>query len=506
MHETDDHFLNTLLSLWRTATEHHPFDLRPIDWERIQRSATTLQHIVATTSEPIYGVNTGFGALCNTRIEKDALQELQVNLLRSHAAGVGEPLPDYLVRLILLLKIINFSYGYSGVRPEIVKRLLFFYEHDILPYIPAEGSLGASGDLAPLAHMALTLIGEGKVKFRGRWQPTAQVYQQLGLAPLQLAPKEGLALINGTQVSTALAIDGLAQVYQFWTRYHWIALLSLRAFQANWHHFHPYLDDATFHPWRRRSSRLLRTYWGHYEPPAEVQDPYSFRCIPHVAGAAGDALAFAARILYQELFTVSDNPLLINKQVLSGGHFHAEPITYALQGLRQALERLSQMSERRQNHLLQGKRGLPAFLALRPGLESGLMIAHYTTTYLTAKAGLQAHSLTGAQAYTSAGQEDHVSYAPLLGLQLQQQFHTAYQILAIEALTALRALALSQRTHSLHPWLRGFAHHIQGLFPQLSRQEISPAPLIPSIQQAITEYYPVALPYPMNVPPLPQYT
>ena len=467
--------LNKLAKLWIDITTSTSLKLSDEEINRIKESHEALIKLLNKTDRPIYGINTGFGALWNKRIGNDELEELQYNLLKSHASGTGKPLSDDIVKAILYLKVKNFTKGFSAVSMEIVERLIFFYEKNIIPYVPSEGSLGASGDLAPLAHLSLTLIGEGQIKVNGKWINTSEFYASQNLEPLRLKPKEGLALINGTQVSQAILAKGLVESYKLWNIAHFIAILSMKAFGCRLDHFDPALDKASAHTTRILSASIIRKFWGKPIDPHAVQDPYSFRCVPHVMGSVADALEFATSILFREMESVSDNPLLIDGEIWSGGHFHAEPLLIASDTVRRSLERIAQISERRQWHLLSGNRDLTPFLAIKPGLHSGLMIPHYNSTYQLGKILSLTQPITGVQAFTSAGQEDHVSFAPLSGLRLLELIEAIYDVLTWEFIIAVRGLALSGRINTIHPVLS--EHLVKPLlseFPELKDSEVIP--------------------------------
>ncbi len=472
---------------WKQITSQSKITLTEGERERINKSFEALQKILKTSNKPIYGVNTGFGALWNKRIKPEELEELQYNLLRSHAAGTGEPLPDDIVKGIIYLKIKNFTKGFSAVSMETVERLIFFYENNIIPYVPSEGSLGASGDLAPLAHLSLPLIGEGRVKINDKWIPTKEFYSQWGLKPIVLHPKEGLALINGTQVSQAILAKGLSEAYKLWFVAHLITIISMKAFRCRHDHFAPVLDKATNHKTRILSAHIIRKFWGKPIEPFAVQDPYSFRCVPHVMGAVADAMEFASSVLLREMESVSDNPLLIDGDLWSGGHFHAEPLLIVADTVRRSLERIAQISERRQWHLLSGNRGLPPFLAIKPGLHSGLMIPHYNSTYQLAKVTQLVNPITGNQAFTSAGQEDHVSYAPLSANLLLKTIDVIYAVLTWELIIAIRALFLSNNIQTLNPKI--FDQLVKSIvdeYPELKDSEVIPANIYDFARKLIT--------------------
>ena len=394
-----------------------------------------------------YGITTGFGAFARKHISKDQVAALQYNLVRSHACGVGDPLPARIVRRMLLLKANSLAVGASGIRPEIVDALLALAAHDVLPRIPERGSVGASGDLAPLAHLALALIGEGEADHDGRVLHGAGVMRAAGLEPIELHAKEGLALLNGTQLSTALAIEGLLRVTRLLDASIAAGALSVEALAGSYTPF-----DARIHAARRLSGqqavaerfRAWLTGSAIHDSHAgcdRVQDPYSLRCMPQVLGAVWDTAAHAKAVLELEINGVSDNPLIFGDEVLSGGNFHAEPIAFVADFLAIAATELGTLSERRTDLLTrQVNPNLEMFLAARPGLESGFMIAQVTAAALASENKTLAHPASVDTIPTSAGQEDHVSMAPWAGLKLLRICDNLERILAIELMAAAAAI------------------------------------------------------------------
>ncbi|MDM7464390.1 histidine ammonia-lyase [Tepidimonas taiwanensis] len=435
----------------------------------VAAAAATIDTIV-TRGEAAYGINTGFGKLAKTRIADTQLQQLQRNLILSHAVGTGEPLKDAVVRLILATKAASLARGHSGVRPEAIDTLLALLNADILPLIPAKGSVGASGDLAPLAHMTLALMGEGLVRMRGRVMPAAAALQAAGIAPLQLAPKEGLALINGTQVSTALALHGLFMAERLLEAGHLIGALSVDAAKGSDTPFDPRIHALRGQPGQIASAALTRTLLegsairrSHLTHDERVQDPYSLRCQPQVMGACRDLIAQVARTLLIEANAVTDNPLVFadTGEVLSGGNFHAEPVAFAADTLALALAEIGALSERRIALLIDSTlSGLPPFLVDNPGLNSGFMIAHVTAAALASENKLLAHPASVDSLPTSANQEDHVSMATHAARRLDTMAEHTGTILAIEWLAAAqgvdfhRPLPTSPRLQRLHGVLR----------------------------------------------------
>ncbi|NKE47555.1 histidine ammonia-lyase [Roseomonas frigidaquae] len=394
---------------------------------------------------PIYGVNTGFGKLASTRIAPEKLAQLQLNLLRSHAAGTGAPLPAPVVRLVLALKALSLSRGASGVRVAVVEALLQLLAADALPVIPAKGSVGASGDLAPLAHLALVLVGEGEVFVNGARRPGAEA----GIAPLTLGPKEGLALLNGTQVSTAIALSGLFAAQSLLHTSLVAGALSVDAARGSDTPFDARIHALRGQPGQIRCAAALRGLMAgsairdsHREGDTRVQDPYSLRCQPQVAGACLDLLDHAATVLQREANAVTDNPLVMaDGDILSGGNFHAEPVAFAADTIALALAELGAISERRIALLVDPVlSGLPAFLVAEGGLHSGFMIAQVTAAALAAENRALATPRSVDSLPTSANQEDHVSMATGAALRLMEMAENLSSILSIELLCAAQGL------------------------------------------------------------------
>ena len=416
----------------------------------VARAHDFLQEVVAS-GRTVYGVNTGFGQLAHVRVGEDELHRLQDNILRSHAAGLGAPLPPEVVRWMLLFKVCGLIRGHSGVQPQTVDRLVDFYNAGLMPVVPRQGSLGASGDLAPLSHMCLPLLGEGELMEQdaeGQWaaRPASEVLQERGWDPIALGPKEGLALINGTQMMSALMAHALGQLEVLWDQAHGIASLSLAAFEGLDAPFHPAVHALRQHAGQQASAAAMRKWLDGAaflrETHEWVQDPYSFRCIPQVYGAVRAALDQSIRTLEGEGTAVTDNPILLPEtgEVISAGNFHGEPLAVMLDHLKVAASELGTMSERRIFKLLSGTRGLPPFLATDPGLDSGLMIVQYTAASIVARNKMRAMPASVDTIDSSNGQEDHVSMGANAGLQLMAVIDGAREILASELLTASQAL------------------------------------------------------------------
>ena len=396
----------------------------------------------------VYGVNTGFGKLASTRIAREDLAILQLKLLRSHAVGVGEPISEPVVRLILLLKAASLARGYSGVREEIVDALINLHNAGVIPVLPCQGSVGASGDLAPLAHLCLPLIGEGDAFYQGRRMPGAQALAEAGLKPVTLGAKEGLALINGTQVSTALAVAALLATERVFKAAIISGALTLDAARGSDGPF-----DARIHAVRGQPGQIdcaaayralaagsaIRA--SHLEGDDRVQDPYCLRCQPQVMGACLDQMRYAAQVLVREANAVTDNPLVFEGQLISGGNFHAEPVALVADALAVAIAEIGAITERRIAMLVDtAVSRLPPFLTSSPGLNSGFMIVHVTAAALASENKSMAHPASVDSLPTSANQEDHVSMATFAARRLAPMLGNTAQIVAIELLAAAQGI------------------------------------------------------------------
>lgn len=423
----------------------------------MQRSVEIVREAVRT-DRVSYGITTGFGAFANKRISPDQVRQLQLNLVRSHACGVGEPLPAAIVRRMLLLKANSLAAGISGVRIELVDALLAMLERDVLPIIPSRGSVGASGDLAPLAHLALCLIGEGEALTGEKRLEGEAVCKAAGFAPIALEAKEGLALINGTQLSLALALQGLFDAETLLDAAIVIGALTVDGLAGSYTPFDPRIHEASASPHQMEVARRFRVLLTDsairrdHENCDRVQDPYSVRCMPQVFGAVEGALAHARNVLGAAVNGVTDNPLIFDRDILSGGNFHAEPLAMLSDYLAIAVSEIASMSERRTDLL--DRRVNPAlsmFLTTEPGLESGFMIAHVAAAALTSENRTLAHPASVDNVTTSAGQEDHVSMAPWAGFKLRRICANTTQVLAIEALAAAHAIDKLQPLQTTEP-------------------------------------------------------
>jgi histidine ammonia-lyase len=414
--------------------------------EAMQRSVAIVRDAVRT-DRVSYGITTGFGAFANRRISADQVRRLQLNLVRSHATGVGKPLPAAIVRRMLLLKANSLAAGFSGVRPEVLDALLALLNRDVLPVIPERGSVGASGDLAPLAHLSLCLIGEGEAIEGEQKLTDAAVCNAAGFERIALEAKEGLALINGTQLSLALALDGLFRSQDLLDAAIVIGALTVDGLAGSYTPFDARIQEASRSPHQievARRFRLLLTeseIHRSHEDCDRVQDPYAVRCMPQVLGAVEGALAHARDVLSNAANGVTDNPLIFDRDILSGGNFHAEPLAMVCDYLAIAVAEIASMSERRTDLL--DRRVNPAlnmFLTTEPGVESGFMIAHVAAAALTSENRTLAHPASVDNVTTSAGQEDHVSMAPWAGFKLGRICENTAQVLAVELLAAAHAI------------------------------------------------------------------
>jgi histidine ammonia-lyase len=438
---------------------------RPI----IRASQQVVQHH-ADGDKPVYGVNTGFGKLANKRISKAQLETLQLNLIRSHSVGVGEPLAPEIVRLMMALKAASLARGYSGVREVVIDTLIAVHNAGLVPYVPSQGSVGASGDLAPLAHMTLALIGEGEMLHEGRRVPALAALTAANIAPLTLGAKEGLALINGTQTSTALALHALLSFEPVLDAALVIGALTIDAARGSDGPFDPRIHELRGQPGQidvaKRYRQLLKGSAirnSHLEGDDRVQDPYCLRCQPQVVGACLDQLRHATQVLVREANAVTDNPLVFPEDgaMLSGGNFHAEPVALAADGMALAIAEVGAIAERRIAMLIDSSVSrLPPFLTADAGLNSGFMIAHVTAAALASENKSLAHPASVDSLPTSANQEDHVSMATFAARRLQPMIANTAHILAIEWLAAaqgiefLRPLKSSETLEQAHALLR----------------------------------------------------
>ena len=461
--------LGKLRHLW----EGEAASLDDASMRRVAQSAAAVERIVAG-GETVYGVNTGFGLLANTRIPNDRLAELQTNLILSHSAGLGDPLPRHVTRLMIVLKLLGLGRGHSGVRHLVIEALERLLEADSMPLIPCQGSVGASGDLAPLAHLIAALMGFGRIDVAGEVMPARDALTRIGLDELQLGPKEGLALINGTQASTALALDALFQGERVFAAAIAAGALSVDALKGSAKPFDPRISALRGQPGQMRVATAIHDLLEGSEILVShvkcdrVQDPYSFRCQPQVMGAALDLLENAARTLTIEAAAVTDNPIVFPDEdtAISGGNFHAQPIAFAADTITMALCEVGSISERRISVLVDPKMsGLPAFLTEDSGVNSGLMIPQVTAAALVSENKSLAFPASVDSIPTSAGQEDHVSMAPIAARKAIQIARNAAGVIAVELMAAAEGidyhapLKTSPRLQAIHHAVRASSPH-----------------------------------------------
>ncbi|RST29588.1 histidine ammonia-lyase [Sphingomonas ginkgonis] len=462
--------LDLLRQLWLGAEAR----LDEASRERIAISAEAVARIVAG-GETVYGVNTGFGLLANTRIPDDRLAELQTNLILSHSCGLGEPTPRHIVRLMIVLKQLGLGRGHSGVRLAVIDALQALLDRDAMPVIPSQGSVGASGDLAPLAHLIAALMGHGRIDLAGETLPAPQALQRLGMSPLELGPKEGLALINGTQFSCALALDALFRAERVFAAAIAAGALSVDALKGSAKPFDPRISALRGQPGQVRvAAELARLLEGSeilasHGRCGRVQDPYSFRCQPQVMGASLDLLVNAARTLEIEAAAVTDNPIVFADEgsAISGGNFHAQPAAFAADMIAMAMCEVGSLSERRISVLVDPKMsGLPAFLTPDGGVNSGMMIPQVTAAALVAENRSMAFPASVDSIPTSAGQEDHVSMAPIAARKARAIVANVAGIVGIELIAAAQGidyhapLATGPSLQPIHARVREHSGHL----------------------------------------------
>jgi histidine ammonia-lyase len=466
--------LDQLRQLWSGAEAR----LDSAAMQRIAASAASVERIVAS-GETVYGVNTGFGLLANTRIPENRLAELQTNLILSHSAGLGEPLPRHVTRLMIVLKLLGLGRGHSGVRPLVIEALQGLLDGDAMPLIPSQGSVGASGDLAPLAHLVAALMGYGRIDVVGEIMSAGAALERMGLQPLQLGPKEGLALINGTQASAALALDALFQGERVFAAAIAAGALSVDALKGSAKPFDPRISALRGQPGQIRVAAAIaellegsEILTSHVEC-SRVQDPYSFRCQPQVMGAALDLMQNAARTLTIEAAAVTDNPILFapdenngSDTAISGGNFHAQPVAFAADTIAMALCEVGSISERRVSVLVDPKMsGLPAFLTQDSGVNSGLMIPQVTAAALVSENKSLAFPASVDSIPTSAGQEDHVSMSPIAARKAAQIARNAGGVIAVELMAGAEGidyhapLRTSPKLRAIHAAVRARSPH-----------------------------------------------
>ncbi len=442
----------------------------------IDKCRQYLDEKIASQTEPIYGINTGFGSLYNITIDGKDLAALQENLVRSHACGTGAEVPAELVRLMLLLKVKSLSFGHSGVRTAVVERLLDMYNHGILPRVYQQGSLGASGDLAPLAHLSLPLLGAGDVWFEDKWQPAAAVLAKMEMEPLKLASKEGLALLNGTQFMAAYGCSVLFNLHKLIYLADLIAALSLDAYDGRREPFDHLIHAVRPHNGQITTAGRIREFLEGSElivrAKEHVQDPYSFRCVPQVHGATKDAVEYVTKVFTTEINAVTDNPTIFpdDDKIISGGNFHGQTLALALDQVAIAAAELANISERRTYLLVSGQRGLPPFLVAVPGLNSGLMIAQYTAASIVSKNKQLCTPASVDSIVSSNGQEDHVSMGANAATKAWEVVDNLETVLAIELICASQALFFRQEKTSA--FLSSFLESFRAEVPFIDKDRI----------------------------------
>lgn len=445
--------------------------------KRIVKCRKYLDKKLASAHASFYGINTGFGALHNAKISPQDYSKLQTNLLRSHACGVGEEVPKEIVRLMLLLKIQSLSYGHSGVDISTVERLVDFFNHHITPVVYQQGSLGASGDLAPLAHLCLPLIGEGEVYYKGKRLTTSQLYKELKWKPLSLKPKEGLALLNGTQFMSAYGVWLTMEAEAISKMADTIAALSVDAYDCRLEPFDELIQFVRPHHGQRNCAAfILNMLEGSritLQKKQDIQDPYSFRCIPQVHGAILDVIDHVGNVLGIEINSVTDNPLVfpVEDKIISGGNFHGHPLAMAFDYLSIALADLGNISERRTYCLMSGKRGLPAFLAKDAGLNSGLMILQYTAASIVSQNKQYATPASVDSIVSSNGQEDYVSMGANAATKCYKIIENLKTILSIELISAAQAMNF-RRPAKTSPKLEKLLSEFQKLIPFIAQDRV----------------------------------
>lgn len=453
---------------------------------RIIRCREYLDEKIAKTTRPVYGVTTGFGSLCDLSVNPDQLAQLQINLMMSHACGVGDRVPNDIVKMMMLLKVQSLSYGYSGCKLDTVQRLVDFFNNDIYPVVYMQGSLGASGDLVPLAHMSLPLVGLGEVEYQGKVISGAEMLKIFGWEPIHLVSKEGLALLNGTQNMSAFAVWSLLQAQKLSDWADKIAAMSLDA-------YHGLLSPFT------KAVHVVRPHQGQLDTAAHmmellegseiaampkdyVQDPYSFRCIPQVHGAAKDTIAYVKSVIDTEINSATDNPTVCPDEdlIISAGNFHGEPIALPMDFLSIGLSELANISERRIYKLVSGTRGLPSFLVAKPGLNSGFMIAQYTAASVVSLNKSLATPSSIDSIPSSQGQEDHVSMGANAAIKLYKIVLNVERVLAIELFNAAQALEF-RRPQKSSPVIEKLFDEYRKVVPFIVNDEV----MYPHIQHSI---------------------
>ena len=483
-HIINSEFLS-LNQLWQIFIEDKKLRLSREARQKIKEARTYLDQKLQESDRPIYGINTGFGALHNIKIDDTQINLLQENLVRSHACGIGVPAPQEVVKLMLLLKILSLSKGHSGVQLATVELLIEFYNNEIYPVVYEQGSLGASGDLVPLAHLSLPLMGEGEVIYQGKKYTGDEILKKFGWQKIPLQAKEGLALLNGTQFMGAYGVYNLFKARKLMYIADIIASLSLDAFDGRIEPFDELVQEVRPHRGQIETAAFVRNILSDSKILAQskkhVQDPYSFRCIPQVHGASKDAVAYVQRTIINEINAVTDNPLIFPKEdkIISGGNFHGQPLALALDMLAIAMSEIANISERRTYQLIGGKRNLPAFLVQNPGLNSGLMIPQYASASAVSQNKQLSTPASVDSIESSNGQEDHVSMGANAATKAYRVMQNVQKVLAIELLTA--AQAIDFRTADTSSFLQEFMTAYRSEVPFINEDRILHADIEKSI-------------------------
>ena len=412
----------------------------------IEKCRKFLDSKMGDIGRPVYGITTGFGSLCNISIPEKELSTLQHNLVMSHACGTGDQVRPEIVKMMILLKVQSLSYGYSGVQVATVERLIDMFNNDIIPVVYQQGSLGASGDLAPLAHMCLPIIGMGEVHYKGEVRQAAELWKELGWEPIRLQSKEGLALLNGTQFMSAHAVWSLIKAEKLSDWADKIGAMSLEAYDGRIEPFYPQVHEVRAHKGQIDTAANIRELLEGSEiikqKKVHVQDPYSFRCMPQVHGASKDAIAYVKSVIETEINSATDNPTVFPDEdlIISAGNFHGQPIALPMDLLSLAMSELANISERRIYKLISGQRGLPHFLVAKPGLNSGFMIPQYTAASIVSQSKMLCMPASADSIPSSQGQEDHVSMGSNAATKLVRIVENTERVLAIELFNAAQAL------------------------------------------------------------------
>ncbi len=477
---TTTHIINSdflsLDDLWQIFSENKSLQLSNKSRDLIVKARAYLDHKLKESTRPVYGINTGFGALHNIKIDEGQINRLQENLVRSHACGIGEEVPGEIVKLMILLKILSLSKGHSGVQLQTVELLINFYNNDILPVVYKQGSLGASGDLVPLAHLSLPLMGEGLVRYQGQIYKASEILQKFGWKKIQFQAKEGLALLNGTQFMSAYGVYNLFKAKKMVYLADVIAALSLDAFDGRIEPFDALVQEVRPHAGQIQTAAFIKELLTGSDlisrPKKHVQDPYSFRCVPQVHGASKDAITYVQETIINEINAVTDNPLIFpdEDKIISGGNFHGQPLALSLDMLSIAMSEIANISERRTYQLISGKRDLPPFLVKNPGLNSGLMIPQYASASAVSQNKQLSTPASVDSIESSNGQEDHVSMGANAATKAYEVISNVQKVLAIELLTATQALDF--RAEKTSPFLQSFVKAYRQEVPFIEEDRI----------------------------------